>query len=61
MILKSNQKFKFLSSPHYYLGAVKNGPVLRRGDNQTFDTISLAIVLLCQNPGYAPSFNFLPG
>ncbi len=37
MMLKSNQKFKFLSSPHYYLGAVIIKPVLRRSDYKFLD------------------------
>ncbi len=37
MILKSNQKFKFLSSPHYYLGTVIIRPVLRQSDYKILD------------------------
>ena len=37
MILKSNQKFIFLSSLHYYLGAIIIRLVLRQSDYKILD------------------------
>ncbi len=37
MVLKSNQKFNFISSPHYYLGAVISRADLRQSDYKILD------------------------